>query len=683
MSPKDSLDFDAEDDIIELTDIVEQGSPPPMQDAGDDLFDTDGSDIDFEKELEDLFADSGDDAPAASSVTPGDDGLDFESDLDDLLGDLEGDAETPSESGSADTDDSFAAELDDLLGGLDDTSDDAQTASTAEEDDLTADLDALLGGLDSDDDTKDSGTDDLLDELGLGPDTAPATSASDDMDFSDLDALIDTMDNPGAVAGARNDADTDDSLPDLSDLDNLFEEAAADAMQSATDNSAPAVGEAPGTPDEGDDMDLDALLDSLDAAPAAEDDTAPADMATPDDNDTDMDDLDALLAGTSDISEDTPHVATAAPATPDTDDAVDAPGASSASETMDDTGDMDDIDALLDSLEPDPTDAPATPASSASSPSVPEPEFDPNESLSAPDMGDLDALLGDLGDDTAVAQPADDDIPELDDVLASAPEALDATPATEQEEDLDALEALLAASEPADTTDATDTSEAAMPDISGLPDAVDMPELELDASAPGTHEEALELDDSDLSHLQHDTDDAVTGLEEAEDSLDALDEADIDEMLHEMDESAEDDASVAAAVPGTVDMAALMARLEALERAISPNEEHIEDIVTRKIAEAAAEDEACSTQACQSPIHEAIENALAEGSPVMERITSMLDSRIDERLSLLEKSVFTHKDWTTLSRELKEELTAGLDKAAAKAAAEIIREELTTLLSEE
>jgi hypothetical protein len=79
----------------------------------------------------------------------------------------------------------------------------------------------------------------------------------------------------------------------------------------------------------------------------------------------------------------------------------------------------------------------------------------------------------------------------------------------------------------------------------------------------------------------------------------------------------------------------------------------------------------------------AVEEALAEDGPIMTRIVTMIDEKIDERIGEIERTVFTHKDWTTHSRELRDDLKDNIERAAAKAAADIIREELASLIREE
>ncbi|UZP66225.1 hypothetical protein N1030_11395 [Desulfovibrio mangrovi] len=651
MSPKDTLDFDAEDDIIELTDIVEKGTPPAADETADDLFDAGGGEVDFEKELEDLFSDDADTVAPQQAGKGAGDGLDFESDLDDLLGSLDSDGESqaasPAKSDSGDDD--FSAELDDLLNAQD-----APAAPSPDEDDFDADLDALLGDLDTPaakapkaaPAAAASDEDDLLSELGLAPakPAAPTADSDADIDFSELDALIEDMEVP--KSGKPQAPQEDDGLPDLSDLDSLLEEAAAgEAVLSAPEGTAPA-----------DDMeDMDALFDSL-TGPGAEI-AVPAAGVTDEGLGDDID-LDSLL---------------------------DEASASAEAPASGDGGDADDIESLLADLDSVPAPKPAAPLA-----------FDPNESLESPDMGELDALLDSLGAATDEELPAaaEAEIPDLDDILGEAaatpsmeePAEIPAGDDAEAEISLDDLDALL---------DGTDDAQEADIDAAGFMEPEETAE---EPSATVTDEENL--------------DELISG--------DVPFEADIDAMLQDVEELPAEEAAISAAAAGLTDdimgdigdsadeteldmtvldealegtaegveheapdLATLSERIAALERMLSPAEEHVEDIVARKIAEAAAEDEARIIHDTPSTITTAVEEALAEDGPIMTRIATMIEDKLNERLAELERSVFTHKDWTVNSRELKEDMKGSIERAAAKAAADIIREELANLLGEE
>ncbi|BAH73748.1 hypothetical protein [Solidesulfovibrio magneticus] len=270
---------DTDDDIIDLTDLVEEGG------AGNGAAD-DGVDMSFEQELDDLFGDSEplpakappaaaapadaageddlfdlagfevDDAPKAAAASDGED------DLIDLAGFEAEDAAPKATAAAADDD---AIDLSNF--GLDDDADDplaglgddkpappaATPAMSADEDDA---LDLVGLGLD-DDAAPDAATPDLSDvsfeDLGPG-DAAKAAAADslDDIDFGDLDAA------PAETAASAPDGD--ESM-DLADLD--FETATPEADVTGEPEAVAAVladidgDEAPKAVS---DADIDALL---------------------------------------------------------------------------------------------------------------------------------------------------------------------------------------------------------------------------------------------------------------------------------------------------------------------------------------------------------------------------------------------------------------------------------------
>ncbi|WP_428562871.1 MAG: hypothetical protein ACP59X_22540 [Solidesulfovibrio sp. DCME] len=171
---------DADDDIIDLTDLVEEGSDAAT--SGDDG----PVDMSFEQELEDLFGDAAPEAAKAAAppaaATPGSD----DDDLIDLAGlGFDDDAPAPAKSQQPADDD-----LIDLAGlGLDDdTPTMAKAEPTAADDDIV-DLAGL--GLDEEAAAKPEAAMDMdLANLGLGdlePETP--TAEADDEAFPDLDGL--------------------------------------------------------------------------------------------------------------------------------------------------------------------------------------------------------------------------------------------------------------------------------------------------------------------------------------------------------------------------------------------------------------------------------------------------------------------------------------------------------------
>lgn len=327
---------DADDDIIDLTDLVEEGG------AGNGAAD-DGVDMSFEQELDDLFGDAEplpakappaavvpadaageddlfdlagfevDDAPKAAAASDGED------DLIDLAGFEAEDAAPKATAAAADDD---AIDLSNF--GLDDDADDplaglgldddkpaprAASAVAADEDDA---LDLTGLGLD-DDAAPEAAAPDIADvsfeELGLG-DTAKDADAEgslDDIDFGDLDAA------PAETAASASDSD---EPTDLADLD--FETATPEAAAAGEPEAVAAVLLADIDDDEApkavSDADIDALLaepgddeplpdllgtlpdvpeddDALAAFEAAPDKPAPRDSLPEDDDLTDFADL--------------------------------------------------------------------------------------------------------------------------------------------------------------------------------------------------------------------------------------------------------------------------------------------------------------------------------------------------------------------------------------------------------
>ncbi len=565
MSPKDisefSTDIPADDDVIELTDIVEEGSVPAGNGKSNALFDMGNGTVDFEKELEDLFADD-------AGTNPPADGLDFEADLDDLLGNIDkGESASAQTSGSGHDD--FAAELDDLLGDAVAPTAQAVTASpspaaphqTSADDDNLADLDALL--------------DDLDGHEASGPSVPPAAqSTAPDMD--ELDALINSMSSSSAAPSPLHDTDDDSDLPDLSDLDAL--------LASHTDDLDPA--------------DNAEVADIMDEHSSSGNVNQAAKASTP----------------------------------------------------------------------------PVPPA-------APKPQlFDPNEALDAPDMGDLDALLEDLGLDAA--PDANDDIPDLDALLVQDMGPETAPPTAEPaspETDLPGQDA---------TPSVPDAALSDMPEADSLAESLPHGTPKIDSFVSDDLENVGDLEghlpQDELPELPEPSTQAEADAPPSPSVSPKL-EADTMELRLEPDGESTFAADIEAlrnTSPDTAAWHALLARVSALEEQHAPIDEHVEDIVSRKLAENAAEDEACAHDDLPGLVARTLDAALAEDGPIMARITAIVGEQLNARVAELEQSVFTHKDWNTLSVELKDGLAASLEKSAAKAAADVIREELTALLAD-
>ncbi|MDR3045708.1 MAG: hypothetical protein LBU75_15835 [Desulfovibrio sp.] len=234
MSPTDDAHLTADEDIIELTDIIEKGNTPQAQPGSDAAS--------FEKELEDLFSDGG----GLESLT----GFDT----------LDADIAPPSPAASMTPDD----------GG----SDDASLGVTPDAD-MDADIDALLNSIGDLPDT---------------PEPAPAQAsaarkapaAHHDAEEAPSMAAKPVSSTPSAITGRPVDPDEKLSMPDMTDVDALLGDLGA---PSAADLTSGGSGSSMG------DDDIDDLISGLDAkappvaAPAPQ---KPADLV-------DVADLDALL----------------------------------------------------------------------------------------------------------------------------------------------------------------------------------------------------------------------------------------------------------------------------------------------------------------------------------------------------------------------------------------------------
>ncbi|EHJ48160.1 hypothetical protein DFW101_2154 [Solidesulfovibrio carbinoliphilus subsp. oakridgensis] len=265
---------DSDDDIIDLTDLVEEGG------AGDAPSGDDGPvDMSFEQELEDLFGDADPAAPAAPKAAGPAAGT-ADEDLIDLAGfDVDETPETapaPAGPGDNDGDDDVM----DLTGfGLDEVPEPApaQAAATAAAND---------------------GDDDVMDLAGLGFDEIPAApkapagaadaAADTDIDdaMADLFGEAEAPARPAATAAATT---PDDEAAGLSSLGFELPEDAislAEAGQTPED-AAEAAGELPDfgglgaeTAPDDEAMDLTGMdLSELEPAPAVAEPPAPADDA--------------------------------------------------------------------------------------------------------------------------------------------------------------------------------------------------------------------------------------------------------------------------------------------------------------------------------------------------------------------------------------------------------------------
>lgn len=400
---------DADDDIIDLTDLVEEGG------AGNGAAD-DGVDMSFEQELDDLFGDAeplpakAPPAAAAPADAAGEDDLfdlagfevddepkaaaasDGEDDLIDLAGFEAEDAAPKATAAAADDD---AVDLSNF--GLDDDADDplagqglgdGKPASPAAAPAASADDgDALdLVGLGLDDDAAPEAASDLSDvsfeDLGPGDAAKDADAADslDDIDFGDLDA---------APADAAASATEGDEPMDLGDLD--FETATPEADVTGEPEAVAAVL-----------ADIDG-----DEAPKAVSDA----------------DIDALLAEPGD-DEPLPDLLGTLPDVPEDDAAPDKPAPRDSLPEADDLTDFADLpEAEEPSAEAIPLAAAAAAVGAAAMPALAA-RAQSGPSVGGIDLGALDNLI-----DSSKAPAAEADTPAPDKALAGRIAALEAAAA--------------------------------------------------------------------------------------------------------------------------------------------------------------------------------------------------------------------------------------------------------------
>ncbi|WCB46563.1 chemotaxis protein CheA [Nitratidesulfovibrio vulgaris] len=701
MTPQEANRPQPGDDIIELTDIIEKGTVPAAADA-----------VDFDKELEDLFADSDieaaisnlslpDEAPSPAKAAvqePADTGLD--SDIDAFLDALDGPGHaapenvapklaqpTPTPGGRPVNPDEQLqmpdmSDMDSLLEQLDAP---AATKSAGNIEDLDAgDLDALL--------------DDILGGAPASPKAAtmtppPATGAEPaPMSLDDLDALLDAPVAPAAPAAPEPAAGRAPGTAPMSldDLDALLDAPVAPAAPAAPE---PAAGRAPGTATMSLD-DIDALLDTP-VAPATPPAPEPAAERAPGTAAMSLDDIDALFdapvapaapAAPEPASEPTPG--TAAMSLDDIDALLDAPVAPAApaapepaSEPTPGTATMslDDIDALLD--------APVAPAA----PAAPEPASEPTPGTATMSLDDIDALL-----DAPVAPAA-----------PAAPEpAAEPTPGTAAMS-LDDIDALLDAAPmppapeeamPAHDTAAEETVIAAMPPVQEEPVAALAAETMAVAAAatamapqepvisPASGPMSAPVMDANaleglLSRLQA-LEDEVAGLRATVVHGNEV-TAGLEERLAALDAE-----SAVAASPEPAPAAESAPPAEPL----MPDADALGRILSEMLAEGHPAMEwlveqvrAVVMNGMSDHIASAVERAVEQTTAPMRDALSGVDAtaegmvELDNRLSSLEATRITADDIAKLESALREALRDDTDKAAAAAAARVIRQEIAAL----
>ena len=395
----------AKNGIIDLTEIVEMGTPPEEKASAMPIETSDT--VDFEKELEDLFTSSDfseftpsdadttqDDAATAAAEPAAVD--DILTNLDEELKDVvpeplstEGDAEGESASADEDFANDFGADFEDLLNDLSEP-----TLSEPEKNSAPVDFEEDLAAMEAP-------TSSILDDISPAqePDSTDVPLANDSIDDLFNELGLDDLDAPAsepvevAPVSSTRAASDEISIEDPFDVDSLLNEVSDDIPQPA--------------PTE------DVAAPELAAAPAAEA-SAPATSSSLDDDTFDLAALDDLLDSADDGSLEPRRI-------PDPADGVTAEG---------EEVDMDDIGFLLSEL--DDLDQPVSYNSSA--PAQPVAETKEDKQPAAQDVAqetfDLDALADDMPADIpaheatepASAEPASAMLLEEAEAVAAQPQ---------------------------------------------------------------------------------------------------------------------------------------------------------------------------------------------------------------------------------------------------------------------
>ncbi len=599
MTPQEANRPQPGDDIIELTDIIEKGTVPAAADA-----------VDFDKELEDLFADSDieaaisnlslpDEAPSPAKAAvqePADTGLD--SDIDAFLDALDGPGHAAPEN--------VAPKL-------------AQPTPTPGGRPVNPDEQLQMPDM--------SDMDSLLEQL-----DAPAATKSagniEDLDAGDLDALLDDIlggapASPKAATMTPPPATEAEPAPmSLDDLDALLDAPVAPAAPAAPE---PAAERAPGTATMSLD-DIDALFDAP-VAPAAPATPEPASEPASGTAAMRLDDIDALF--------DAP-VAPAAPAAPEP-ASEPTPGTATMS--------LDDIDALLD--------APVAP----SAPAAPEPAAEPTPGTAAMSLDDIDALL-----DAAPRPPAPEEAMPAHDTAAE--ETVIAAMPPVQEEPVAALAAETMAVAAAATAMAPQE-----PVISPASGPMSAPVMDANAlEGLLSRLQALEDEVAGLRATVVHGNEVTAGLEERLAALDA------ESAVAASPEPAPAAESAPPAEPLMPDADALGRILSEMLAEGHPAMEWLVEQVRAVVMNGMSDH-----------IASAVERAVEQTTAPMRDALSGVDAtaegmvELDNRLSSLEATRITADDIAKLESALREALRDDTDKAAAAAAARVIRQEIAAL----
>jgi len=711
MSPQGPLH--EEDDIIELTEIVEKGSVPGS---------TDSDAADFEKELEDLLDnDAGldsiegfDDLEIDSGTTPSArKPADDEDDIDALLNDLEQDAPSAGSAGSAsggspvvDPNEELQmpdmSDMDDLLG-------DVGAPAPSQDDDLD-DLDALLNGA-----MDEAVQDTAQKEQPAAPDSGTGDE-TDAPDIDDLDALIEQASaaapqQPQAPAAQKN----DDPLS-ADDIDALLEQASAGTQQNAAAPEAEDAANGGGADDDAgapDIDDLDALIEQA-AAAAPQQPQAPA--AQKNDDPLSADDIDALLeqasAGTQQNAA-APEAEDAAngggadddAGAPDIDDLDELIGQASAGvEEPEDTAHLDEIGALLDDIQPPDTQPAQSAAQEAAAGKQEMPLDDLDDVLdqvmgSAHDAAPQATVAAEEEGDAAPAQPAAEQHNATAEMPSGTQEAGPQESGTEE-----------AGAEPAGTV-TPDTelpeeviSEAVVPDTempdTGMPGRAGSEDMQPENLQPQdsppeetASDEVLPQDEATGAAKDdtpaHDAGSAAGHGETAGETAGETRQPPAAEAEEPEPEQTAGHEVVppAAAAPAAAPLPQLMLleeRIAALETAAAEPEvqEPVQDVVERLLGEdspvfrsllAAATE---SAVAAVRPLYEERLAALEEQLARMDKDDAAFAARLDEI------ELAGRPDTEAIVHTVSEQLSAQLEATASEAAAKVLREEIAALARE-
>ncbi|MFT6459305.1 MAG: type VI secretion system ImpB/VipA family protein [Pseudophaeobacter arcticus] len=349
-----------EDDLADVLGSLQEAAP---QEEGPDDGDVSGAILD------ELAARAPEPAPEADA-----------DDLAALLDDLS--AAAPAEEGSEDTD------LTEILGSLE--VNEAEPESAPQLGDILADVVAGTPATASDDATDDTLAD-ILGGLDLGDETE---TAEDDVDLQDL---------LGDLASAEQDAlDGTSELDDvLAGLEQIEEPTAPDAARDLDDllSDLASAGPAEDGDESAEELSLEGLLSDLDLEEDSQADAVDVDSILSDlEADPEIGDADPTEASLTELLGATDAEVDTSGDEPDLDDLLGDLTDSSASEA----GESDGLDDLLADLDGDGDTGLATG------------DGDDAALDLSDDLSDLDALLGDLGDDTAPADGAQTSEPETE-----------------------------------------------------------------------------------------------------------------------------------------------------------------------------------------------------------------------------------------------------------------------------